>query len=208
MKEVCCLALVGPATHSQKLPRDCRGAAPGVPLMLTAQEHVIDELDSITSLSLSRDSRCAKLLSECSRTARHARASTTRELRLSMSCACAHRTCACVHTLASSALIGFDVAMLPGTCSLTQRLKAFTLGTWQPSSLSTGEPARSRVSSRARAAHAVHALWSSCGRYQGQKQGRFVIRSVFGGCAAARACARTTAERGGVGWGGGEGSTL
>ena len=91
----------------QKLPRDCRGAAPGVPLMLTAQEHVIDELDSITSLSLSRDSRCAKLLSECSRTARHAQASTTRELRLSMSCACAHRTCACVHTLASSALIGF-----------------------------------------------------------------------------------------------------
>ena len=39
-------------------------------------------------------------------------------------------------TLASSALIGFDVAMLPGTCSLTQRLKAFTLGlitlSWQP----------------------------------------------------------------------------
>ena len=93
--------------------------------------------------------------------------------------------------------------MLPGTCSLTQRLKAFTLGTWQPSSLSTGEPAHSRVSSRARAAHAVHALWSSCGRYQGQKQGRFVIRSVFGGCAAARACVRTTAERGGWGVGGG-----
>ena len=38
------------------------------------------------------------------------------------------------------------------------------------------------MSSRARAAHALHALWSSCGRYQGQKQGRFVIRSVFGGC--------------------------
>ena len=57
------LALVGPATtprqRHQKLPRDCRGATPGVPLMLTAQEHVIDEADSITSLSLSRDSRRA-----------------------------------------------------------------------------------------------------------------------------------------------------
>ena len=30
--------------------------------MLTAQEHVIDEADSITSLSLSRDSRRAKPL--------------------------------------------------------------------------------------------------------------------------------------------------
>ena len=65
--------------------------------MLTAQEHVIDELDSITSLSLSRDSRCAKLLCECSRTARHAQASTTRELRLSMSCACALYMCMCAH---------------------------------------------------------------------------------------------------------------
>ena len=106
------------------------------PAILT---HYVDELDSITSLSLSRDSRCAKLLCECSRTARHAQAST--ELRLSMSCACALYMCMCAH-LIELALIGFDVAVLPGTCSLTQRLKAFTLGTWQPSSLSTGEPAR------------------------------------------------------------------
>ena len=56
-----------------------------------------------------------------------------------MSCACAC-ACACAHL--SSARIGFDVAMLPGTCSSIQRLKAFTLGTWQPSSLFTGEPAR------------------------------------------------------------------
>ena len=58
------LALVGPATHSQATPSKVTSrlscCSPGVPLMLTAQEHVIDEADSITSLSLSRDSRRAK----------------------------------------------------------------------------------------------------------------------------------------------------
>jgi len=75
------------------------GREGGVPLMLTAQEHVIDEADSITSLSLSRDSR---------------------------------------HLLVNTASEG---------------IHAWDLATKQ----------------------LIH-------RYQGQKQGRFVIRSAFGGC--------------------------
>ena len=63
--EVRCSPLVGPAT--QALNPTVVGlvlsvVASGVPVMRTAQEHVIDEADSITSLSLSRDSRRAHLL--------------------------------------------------------------------------------------------------------------------------------------------------
>ena len=76
--------------------------------MLTAQEHVIDEADSITSLSLSRDSRRAMPLRV------QLNSTTAEESEHPQACAC---TCACacachvhvhahahVHTLAPLAL--------------------------------------------------------------------------------------------------------